>query len=390
MEDNSRLAQTQWSIRPVDHRFWGLDDLTEAARKVAERSVERLYRRNTLKMVNKGGKLGLTTTRIREQDLEPIGVSYHAEAQLAQSVSAPISYLRQLPVDLAAECLNSGLQRYDDSVGTLVYNRQPNGGEAEWVVRSVASERYERIWTYKFLSGIKEMIEDSPNAAHFRVPPAWPNAPDPRTRLATAEDVGPWTLVKEGDDIAPAGAYYSPETGKDTFLFMLNTDKVIDMPEKGVGFRALILYNSESRAGKVGGMTCVINAACGNHYLLGMRDVKEFSFRHIGDSLTFRTTAKMKSIMGVMDDAPWETEVFGNASRRILGKTTEEVVETVVKSTKLSQRSVMDALMGVSQLDYGNPFSAYAVSSALTEQSQRLGFIEDRMELDTAAAKLLN
>lgn len=388
MTISAMTLSNQWRTRPAEDCFWTVSDLLKSARAEKTASVERDYHARGLTLVTDGGESDGLFVR-GDGWTAPLGVSHHAFSQLAGLAKAPAGYLRSLPAELAADCVSVGLARRDrdERAVSLMANRET------LTIRALTGENYSRLWSADLLEMVVGAMDASPS--RYVTPPAWvgfggvdDGSWSGPTRKATQADVGEWTRVKVGDTIRPAGLYYSPHDGRDTFAFFLNTERAIDLPRGGTGFRFLMLWNSESGAASVGAASGIVDVVCGNHILWGMRDVKEFRFRHVGDGLSARSHRELKSAFGVLDAAPWESKILKGSAEHILGATVADVDAAAVRATRLPLATIQAARAAVSARDYGHTGSAYAVASALTEYAQTLPRVEERVDLDRAAAKL--
>ena len=118
-------ASNNWASRPDDQRFTCLDTMLEFARTQPRASKS----------------LAIASTKIEAQPITdgegdaavvrglaivgpgevPTIPSHWAFGQLAARIQAPAGYLRRLPADLAADCINDGLQRRAvEDVGALL------------------------------------------------------------------------------------------------------------------------------------------------------------------------------------------------------------------------------------------------------------------------------
>jgi len=384
MTINAMTLNAQWRNRAPEEAFWTLDDMRAAMRAEKTASFEREYpARRLIVAADSDGSDVLAI--VPNGNSQPLALNHHSFGQLAGLAGAPASYLRTLPAELAADNLTVGLARRDRNERDVSLMANTN----TQTVRALTGEHYSRLWG----ADLAEMIASARDRSGdvYVTPPAWDL--DGRfkalgkTRIATAADVGDWTRVKVGDEIRPAGLYYSPNTGKDTFGFLINTERVIDLPRGGSGFRFLMFWNSESGAASVGMAQGIVDIVCGNHILWGLRDVKEFRFRHVGDGLSARAHRELLGAFRALDAAPWESAILQGSTEHRLGSTVQEIEEGAVRATRLPLSTIQAARAAVSARDYGMPGSAYAVASALTEYAQGLR-VEDRVDVDRAAGKL--
>src|SRR6202045_1066491 len=154
-------ANEQWRTRPQDERFTSLTDLQAKAQHVMDHSAARVVASKSISADIVDGKLVV---------VGPSGKaaipSNWAFGQLSQRAGAPAGYLRDLPNELAADCLNYGLHvaRPVEDVGVLLYQ---NGGPAE--LHAVTGPNYGRIWNARLGAALVEAFGDGRTGA-FRVP----------------------------------------------------------------------------------------------------------------------------------------------------------------------------------------------------------------------------
>ena len=95
-----------------------------------------------------------------------------AFSQLCQRVGAPAGYLRSLPADVTAQCLEHGIGKSGDDCNILT-RRNPDVTEdgAPNLAAAFTSGSYGRIWDYDVLTELKSAIADS----GWRTPPSLSN-----------------------------------------------------------------------------------------------------------------------------------------------------------------------------------------------------------------------
>ena len=171
-------ASRQWAERPPDQRFWTLQEMHDQCQTYAQSAAEAT--------VNMGALRILATP---ENDLTMLGsegkeakLTHWSFGQLCTRASAPAGYLRTLPSQLTAACLNNGLISHGDDGDSAKVLFHQNG---TLVCRAFTSDQYARIWNYDVAARLLGL-----EAQGWRVPPARPAFPEqPGTRQATEEDV---------------------------------------------------------------------------------------------------------------------------------------------------------------------------------------------------------
>lgn len=390
MSTNLLGAHRQWASRPVDERFWGLDDMSLALHNTEVRSNERkvpVKQVRATSYVDETGKADL----VLYGSAKPVTLTHWSMGQLSTYAGAPASYLRSLPPALAAQCLNNGLEKYDGEDVQLLLHRNGEPGSKDYTLRAMTTQ-YSRLWNTQILNALKPALDRG-----WMVPPARPcfNFSDPRARPATAEDIVPGQdsfglSVRVGDMIAPAGCYAGD---RDMFIFLVNPTRVIEVNSGDSLMRGVFIWNSEVGAGAFKVKSFYLESVCGNHIVWGAKDVRTFRLVHKGNNF-HNIGGKLGNQLAKFGDRDTaeERNMLNAARNYVLGSNREEVVETVGRHTTLSQK-VIDATYTVA-IEYEHtakaaPTTAWGMAHALTRYSQATPYADERSKLDTAAGELL-
>lgn len=354
-------ANQQWSTRPEDERFTSLQDLYDATRHYAESARERKdIRVDTLRVENVDGNVQLLG-----RGGQPAVLTHWAFGQLCARVSAPVSYLRELPATLAAQNLNHGLaqrvQDGPDSTVNMLFHL--NGG---FVLRALTSDRYSRIWNWEVADRLLALQSEG-----------WaPALPDIRADM---------------DPKGPRPSLYASD--HDLFAFIRHQDRTINEPGNPDGLqRGLIAENSEVGASKIRLTRFLYREMCGNHIIWGAENVVELSAAHIGN-----VRGKLQS---------WDLEI-----RRYMDTSASEDEARILHARNLTiaatKDSVLDALFGIRAIGLsrkvltagydatipdvdGDPKTPWGIAQGLTRYSQTIPFADKRTEIDKAAGRLLD
>jgi hypothetical protein len=378
-------AHNQWKNRPADERYFDLPEMLEAARVVKKQAIEKPAVVAELR-VEAGEDNLLLVGRSGHQAV----ISNHVFGQLSSRVGAPAAYLRELPQTLAAQNLNHGLksiaEKDEGREAKLLFNVNGN-----IVLRALTGPKYARVWDADLLEMVMNSLPSS-----WKTPRAWPAGVDgERTRAAGPDDVMPGSIIKLGDTIAPAGAYLSD---KNMFMFLIDTDAIINDGTNEPMFRGLILSNSEVGDKSLTMSVFNFKQACGNHRILGASEIYEFSHRHVGNihdamAKSFEVKFKALSNASVSDE---QAQI--QAERKlILGTTKEEVVGAVLAFAKKKKIERINAKLLDAAYDaavvhedwYSSPHSLYGITNGITEVAQRVAtHVDERHAIDVAAGKL--
>lgn len=380
-------ASYQWAKRPADETFSSIQELRDQTRSWWDQSheVEEEYRNLAVLTMN-GQDLNLLSGETGVQ----APLSTWAMSQLCQRAGAPASYLRTLPANLAAVCLNEGLKEKREEGGKALLFVMQNGST---MVRAINGEHYSRLPNYKIAEFCMRQEEGG-----FRLPPARPSGMlkgDPRVRPATEEDVlrsrHHGMGIGVGDMIQPAGAWAS---NHDCFIVMVDDEHYIQDPKGNQLFRAFIVRNGE--LGEVGiRFTCFYyEAVCGNLIFWNVSQKLDVSLRHIGDAAerSFKEF-DAASLLFSNQSAEEDQQKLTRASQFLLGPMKEDVVEKVwnIKKLGLSKVRVERAYDIAEEREevYGDPRSVWGMVNGLTELSQQGIYADERVQMDRAAGRLL-
>lgn len=378
--NNLHAASSQWASRPADERFWTLADMKAACEASRSGSATARVKFGDLRATAADGDLLIQGTKSAAR------LTHYAFGQLAGSVGAPASYLRELPASIAADALNVGLARASDENKLdrdLLFHK--NGA---LTLRACLSERYERVWDAEVCAYLQQL--EGWRAPAGRVPPGYQGA----SRAATAADILPGQIwIHEGSQIAPSGLYASDH---DMFAFLVAPDRVIGEGTDTM-MRGMFVRNSEVGDSSLVFTFFLMQAVCGNHIVWGAKGVHEIRVRHTGQAPMRRALREFEAELRRYRDGAAEEEAGIIAARKlVLGATKEEVLDALVKYAKthsipLSRSRLAEGYATAEKhVDwYGSPNTLWANVAGLTHASQAIGFADDRATVDRAAGKLL-
>jgi hypothetical protein len=380
-DSNLIAAHSEWASRPADQRFWSLAELHSATIASREGSATSRVKFGDLRANGDNGDLTIAGSKGSQAHL-----THYAFGQLASAVGAPAGYLRELPSETAAQCLNVGLAKRTAENALdrdLLFHK--NGA---LTLRACLSERYERVWDSDVVTYLKGL-------EGWRNPAGRSIQGDPRERPATADDILPGQInITEGDLIAPAGLYASDH---DMFAFLVAPDRVISDGANGGLMRGIFVRNSEVGDASLSFTFFLMQAVCGNHIVWGASKVHEVRIRHTGPNPLRKALREFEGELRVYRDGAAEEEAgILSARQLILGATKDEVLEALVKYAKthsipLSKRQFDVGYETAAKHEdwYGNPRSLWANVAGLTQASQASGFADARSDVDRAAGKLM-
>lgn len=248
-------ASNQWAKRPDDERYLSLFDMRDHFEDVRahSRAVVLNTRQINCRPVGEDHK-GL-------EICGPQGIGYNPThwsfGQLATLAESPAGYLRKLPSEMAADCLNWGLQklRNVEDVGLLLYK---NGDS---MVRAATGPRYGRIWNADIVGALTKKFGDGVT--------------------------GDWKVPGEfGVDVPVTKAnttLYASD--RDMFVFLANERNRIEIPNRRNGksgslARGFWVTNSEVGDSVFLLGTFLFDFVCMNRIVWGAQEYREIKVRH--------------------------------------------------------------------------------------------------------------
>lgn len=383
---NLMKASDNWSSRPMDQRFWTLEDMYAATLANVSAAREATVKNGDLRV------------EVVDNDIQLVGrtgnparLTNWAFRQLSGRAKAPAGYLESLPATLAAQNLNHGLKAnlgdQNEPTKLLLHD---NGG---YFARAVLTTKYTRIWNSDIVERLLPLQDSG-----WMTPPARPHssgefADDLLTgdntvlRRATKQQAAISLTVQEGDIIGPAGLYASFE---DMFAFMIHPDRVIDDGSKGGLMRGFFVWNSEVGKSSFGVMKFLFRGVCGNHIVWNAQDISEISVRHVGSANENAFEHLAVELKKYADSTSGDDEKRVKICREFkLGPNPEKVLDFIFQKNLLGKKQAQQAMDAVAPEQDGDPLTAWGYAQGVTRLSQKEINTDKRVMLDRAAGRIL-
>jgi hypothetical protein len=246
-------ANEQWRTRPADERYTSLTELAAAAQHVMDSSASRVVPSKGLTADVDGGKL-----IVKGPNGAPAVPTHWAFGQLAARAGAPAGYLRDLPAELAADCVNYGLHvaRPVEDVQVLLYQ---NSGPTE--LHAVNGPNYGRVWNARVADALVQAFGDG-RTGTFRVP----------------GEFGKQVPITKANTTLYA-------SDRDMVVFLADEDKGCEVRNRRDGktgrlSQGLAIGNSDVGAGTLWVADFIFDHFCMNRIIWGLREVEEIRIRH--------------------------------------------------------------------------------------------------------------
>ena len=363
MENTLMQAHQQWASRPEDERFISLPEM--AAFKNTQRANSRasVVSSRQIEAAPFGDDhKGLLINSPAGQDIAPTNYSF---GQVATLAGAPAGYLRKLPSELAADCINFGLHvtRDIEDVGLLSYQ---NGGGPE--LRAATGPKYGRIWDADILARLIEYVGDGVTG-QWKVP----------------GEFGKPVVVDRGNTTLYA-------SDRDMWLFLADEENLIELPGAGrdggpdLLARGFFLWNSEVGAKTFGISTFLFRYVCCNRMIWGARDQHTVKIRHSAGAPD-----------KFLEEAVPALEDYSQSSQVNILDSLQKARETVLAdnmedwlATRFTSRLAKKA-MDLHEVEEGRPVvTAWDTIQAITSVARDLPHQDDRVALERRAGDIID
>ena len=267
----------QWATRPDDERFESLIALRDSRRDLRERSFQKVIANKDLRAVPAEDHKGIT---VLGPNGAPAIPSHWAFGQLAALSGAPAGYLRTLPSELAADCVNFGLHVARDVEDVKVLGTRDGDILG---LRAINGPTFGRVWD----SDIAELLVD--------------RFGDGRTGDYRA----PGEFGREVNITKANTTFYGSD--RDMFVFLCDERNRVEVPNRrngqpGLMARGFYVSQSEVGAGCLTVAFFMFDYVCRNRTIWGVEQFKSISLRHTS-GLPARWDSEIRPVIRELADA---------------------------------------------------------------------------------------
>ncbi len=358
MSTNLYTAANQYRFRPADERFETLAALANAGRQDRQTAITSTVPVADFRaIVTESGRLavqGKSGTRA--------ALTHWAFGQLSAAAGAPAGYMRQIPADLAVQCLNHGFLTTSREEHKLLMT---NGGPTDcpYTIRALTSGKYSRVWDHTIADQLTRVQEQHPE---WQLPMTW-----------------------EGKR---AGAYRGD---RDQFVFLTNGGSIVedksikgfDGRADGTMFRGIIVRNSEVGAAALQVETFLFRVVCGNHIIWHATEHQKTYRRHVGLKHHDAEIMISKALRIADDGARQDEQTIAKLASTPYGATTDAVIAKARKDG-LSEKDAR-ASYAAAERNEADPRSVWGFVNGITRHSQANDNQDDRNELEQLAGAIL-
>ena len=369
---NVGRVSSEWFSRPDDEKFLSLTDLYASVRSRADRATTRVIESKAVRVEARSENPERLSLIVPGDD-GPIAPTNWSFGQLCSLVSAPASYLRNLPAALAGINLQHGLLSHR---GEQVKLLQTDEGRAE--LRAVTGPDYGRIWDHELVGAVMKIAGNGVDETRWKVPGVldWGSM-----RYNPYVDVSLETTTLYASD-------------RDVFLFLVDDTHPIEAGKLANGdpdlyFRGFYCWNSEVGSKTLGMATFYLRAVCMNRNLWGVENFEEISIRHSKFAANRFAHEAAPALENFADSSPM-TFIQGikTARERIVARKDEDR-ETFLRKRGFSKAETSKIIATVLAEEGHPPSSLYDFVQGITAHARTKTNQDTRLEVETKARTLL-
>lgn len=353
MQRNLYDAHKQWASRPPDERFASLNDLLQFTGKRKQASIEDVRSLKGLRLyATIGGALTLNGS------IQTSLLTNWAFSQLCQQVGAPAGYLKTLTPEIAAQCLEYGINLNGVESKILIRkNETVQENKPQNMVSAFTSPTYGRIWDYDAVEAIMQAIDGS----------SWHTPPS--------------------DSADNSGLYASD---RDMFVFLVTDENPIEVGNARLG-RGFFCWNSETGAATFGLTTFLFNYVCGNHIVWGAEQVEELRIVHRNHALNHFYADAIPLMNRFIENRSLDDTIKDTVARAMeerVGDSQEETFKRL-QPNQFTKGEIEKAWnYGIAEGE--DVRTTWGIVQGLTAYARNMPHIDKRVSLERRAGALLN
>ena len=367
----SRVS-SEWFSRPDDERYLSLSSLHEAVRARSERATARTVETRALRVEASRDDAERLALTVPGRDA-PIAPTHWSFGQLCGLVSAPSTYMRQLPAPLAGINLQHGLLSHR---AELVKTLEADDGRVE--LRAVTGPDYGRIWDHELVEAVMRIAGDGVGDTRWKVPGLldWSTM----THNPFVEVTKDTTTLYASD--------------RDVFLFLVDDTHPIEAGRLPNGdpdlyFRGFYCWNSEVGSKTLGIASFYLRAVCMNRNIWGAEGFEEISIRHskfAGHRFAHQAAPALERFA---DSSPAAFVAGVRAAREAIVARGDEERESFLRKRGFSRPETEKIIATVLDEEGRPPESVFDFVQGITAMARNKPHQDSRLELEGKAAKLL-
>lgn len=365
-----KQAARQWAVRPDDERFTSLPAMLDFAtgQRANSRSMSISSKRIEAQPVEdaNGRMTGLAIVGPGDAPALP---THFAFGQVAARAKAPAGYLRNLPSDLAADCINHGLaaRGYED-IGALL--RLKDGQVPE--LGAMTGPNYGRVWNADIIKALIERFGDG----------------------VTGDFVVPGVNGQKLGEVTKANTLLFA-SDRDMFVFLADETNKITLPNRRDGrsgnlSRGFFVWNSEVGSTTLGICTFLYDHVCGNRWVMGATGIEEIRIRHTASAPDKFLDEVAPAMIAYRESSAVGIEQHLRAAQAKRIGDEEEVQNFLTKKHRFSV-SQAKAINLAHIAEEGRPIeSLWDAGTGITAYAKGIKHQDERVAVERAAGRVLD
>src|SRR3984957_5661690 len=365
-------VSSEWFSRPDDERYLNLTELYDTVRRRAERAHARTVESRAVRVEasrDDAERLSL----IVPGRAEPISPTHWSFGQLCSLVSAPASYMRQLPALLAGINLQHGLLSHR---AELVKTLEADDGRIE--LRAVTGPDYGRIWDHELVAAVMKIAGNGTGDTRWKVP-----------------GMLDWATMMHNpfvDVTKDTTTLYASD--RDVFLFLVDDTHPIEAGRFGDGspdwyFRGFYCWNSEVGSKTLGIASFYLRAVCMNRNLWGVENFEQITIRHSKFAAQRFAHEASPALTSFANSSPALFVAGIKAARERIVARTDDDRESFLRGSGFSKSETVKIIETVLHEESRPPESVFDFVQGITALARGKAHQDARLELEGRAKRLL-
>lgn len=365
-------VSSEWFSRPDDERYLSLSELYDAVKQRADRATARTVESRAVRVEASRDNVERLSLIVPGQE-QPIAPTHWSFGQLCSLVSAPATYMRQLPAPLAGINLQHGLLSHR---AELMKTLETEDGRIE--LRAVTGPDYGRIWDHELVAAVMKIAGNGTGDTMWKVP-----------------GVLDWATMTHNpcvDITKDTTTLYASD--RDVFLFLVDDTHPIEagrLPdgEPDLYFRGFYCWNSEVGSKTLGIASFYLRAVCMNRNLWGVEGFEEITIRHskfAGQRFAHEAAPALTSFAN-SSPAPFIAGI--KAAREKIVARTDDERENFLRKRGFSKSETGRIIEAVLQEEGRPPKSIFDFVQGMTAHARSKAHQDSRLELEGKAKALL-
>ncbi len=365
-------VSSEWFSRPDDERYLNLTELYDTVRSRAERAHARTVESRAVRVEASRDDAERLSLIVPGRD-EPISPTHWSFGQLCSLVSAPASYMRQLPAPLAGINLQHGLLSHR---AELVKTLEADDGRIE--LRAVTGPDYGRIWDHELVAAVMKIAGNGTGDTRWKVP-----------------GVLDWATMMHNpfmDITKDTTTLYASD--RDVFLFLVDDTHPIEagrLPngEPDLYFRGFYAWNSEVGSKTLGIASFYLRAVCQNRNLWGVEGFEEISIRHSKFAAQRFAHEAAPALTSFANSSPAPFVAGIKAARERIVARNDEDRESFLRKRGFSKPETAKIIESVLDEEGRKPESIFDFVQGITALARTKTNQDSRLDLEAKAKKLM-